>query len=60
MDNNQADIYREYMEGFKKMTDGELRDEFNHQMGNNGWIGRKITYMCALQAELKNRNIQVR
>ena len=56
--NDSAKVYQEYVEDFGKMTDAELMGAFNRQVGSGGWIGRKITYFCALQAELKRRNIQ--
>lgn len=55
---NQMDIYQEYLECFKKMTDAELICEFNRLFTNNGWIGRKITCLGALQAEIGKRNIK--
>ena len=56
---NQANIYQEYLERFKKMTDAELICEFNRLHADNGWIGRKITCLGALQAELGRRNIKI-
>ena len=53
---SQQEIYREYAEWFKKMSDEELVEAFNCQVGNAGWVARKITYLCALHAEFNNRN----
>ena len=52
-------LYQEYLEYFRKMTDTELICEFNRLHADNGWIGRKITYLGVLQVELRNRNIIV-
>lgn len=54
---NQIDVYQEYLERFKKMTNAELICEFNRLHADNGWIGRKIICLGALQAELGKRNI---
>ena len=57
--NDSANLSREYAERFSKMTDEELICDFNRLFKDNGWIGRKITYLGVLQAELRNRNIIV-
>ena len=56
---NQIDVHQEYRERFKKMTDEELICEFNRLHADNGWIGRKIICLGALQDELGRRNIKL-
>ncbi|MEK7473681.1 MAG: hypothetical protein AAB668_03090 [Patescibacteria group bacterium] len=40
---------------FKKMSDQELIDVFNRQVGNSGWVGSRAKFMSALPEEFKNR-----
>lgn len=55
----QIAIHQEYLEYFKKMTNVELLREHSRLLANNGWIGRKIVCLSALQVELKKRNIEI-
>jgi hypothetical protein len=57
--NNQIAIHQEYAEYFSKMTDAELICECNRLRADNGWIGRKIICLGALQDELRKRNINL-
>lgn len=48
--------YQEYLEYFKGMTDEQLVHVFNREVGNNGWVSARASYLGALHGEFENRN----
>ena len=42
-----------FPERFRAMSDVELVDAFNNQVGNNGWVSACMSYLWALHAEFK-------
>ena len=49
--------YMEYKERFSSMTDGQLMDAFNREVGNSGWTSSRGMYFVALREELEKRKI---
>ena len=49
--------YIEYKERFKSMTDGQLMDAFNREVGNSGWTSSRASYLVALREEFEKRKI---
>ena len=46
---------QEFQERFKNMSDENLIDSFNREVGNRGWTGSRATYLSALHEEFDNR-----
>lgn len=51
--------YKKYKERFVGMTDEQLRNTFNREVGNSGWTSSKASYLSALHEELEKRKIVV-
>ncbi|PIR68192.1 hypothetical protein COU49_02500 [Candidatus Nomurabacteria bacterium CG10_big_fil_rev_8_21_14_0_10_35_16] len=49
--------YMEYKERFEGMTDGQLMDAFNREVGNSGWTSSRASYLVALHEEFEKRKI---
>ncbi len=47
--------YNEFQKRFKAMSDKELIDAFNRDVGNPGWVSARGEYHGALRAEFENR-----
>lgn len=41
-------ILDNYIDKFKAMTDEQLIEAFNHEVGNTGWVGARALYIAAL------------
>ena len=48
-------MYNEFAEKFQKMTDEELIESFNHEVGLNAWTNSKAIYLSALHDEFIRR-----
>jgi hypothetical protein len=46
----------DFSEEFKVLSDEELIEVFNREVGNNGWTSSRAKYLAALDSELKKRN----
>lgn len=53
---NHEEYQKECEVKFSKMTDGEVVDAFNQQVGNTGWTTSRGIYLSSLHQEFKNRN----
>jgi hypothetical protein len=42
---------------FGNLSDQELIDAFNREVGNPGWTSGRATYLGALQKEFQSRNL---
>jgi hypothetical protein len=51
--------YMEYKGRFDDMTDGQLMDAFNREVGNSGWTSSRSSYLVALREEFEKRKIVV-
>ena len=49
--------YMEYKKRFEVMTDGQLKDVLNREVGNNGWTSSRASYLVALREEFEKRKI---
>jgi len=47
--------YEEFIARVGKLSDQELIDAFNRQVGNTGWTSSRAAYLAALYGEFKNR-----
>ncbi len=47
--------YEEFLARFKSLTDQEIIERFNEQIGNNGWTSSRGSYLAALHDEFLNR-----
>lgn len=45
----------EFKEKLKSMTDAQIIDSFNHEVGNFRWTGEKASFHEALHEEFDNR-----
>jgi hypothetical protein len=48
-------LFEEFTERFDSLTDIELVDCFNQQVGNSGWTSAKAFYLAALHKEFITR-----
>ena len=48
--------YLKYRELFAAMSDEEILNCFNHQVGNRGWTSSRGSYLAALHAEFNQRH----
>jgi hypothetical protein len=48
--------YQEFVERFKNMSDEELIDAFNSDVGKNGWVPARASFHAALRGEFENRS----
>jgi len=51
----QDERYLSFKERFEKMSDKELVDAFNEEVGNPGWTGARGAYLAALHSEFRER-----
>lgn len=51
--------YKEFQERFKNLTDQELLDTYNKDLGNPGWVSARAVFLSTLQDEFKNRGIDL-
>ncbi len=54
---NHEEYKKECEARFSKMTDAEIVEAFNKQVGNTGWTTSKGIYLSVLHQELSNRSI---
>ena len=47
--------YIEYQNHFSRLSNDELLDAFNKEVGNNGWTSSRALYLAALHDEFRNR-----
>ncbi len=57
--NYYENLYEEYSERFKEMSDCELVEAFNREVGNPGWTGARGCYLAALHEEFCRRGFVV-
>ncbi len=55
MSNDRKTLYQEYQDRFRGMSDEELIDAFNREVGNSGWTGARASYLAALHREFGRR-----
>lgn len=48
--------HQEFQERFNAMSDDELIDAFNREVGNPGWTSSRVTYLSLLHEEFKKRH----
>lgn len=47
--------YSEFQKRFKAMSDEELIDAFNGDVGNPGWVAARAQFHCSIHQEFENR-----
>lgn len=47
----------DFMERFKTMSDAELVEAFNKEVGISGWVSARAEYLIALHREFDERGI---
>lgn len=52
---NTNKLYKEYKERFGIMSDDELVNAFNSEVGNAGWTSARSAYLAALHEEFELR-----
>ncbi|WP_053971138.1 hypothetical protein [Mangrovimonas sp. ST2L15] len=50
-------LLEEYMDKFDKLTDQEIIEKFNNQIGNHGWGSARANYLGAIRQQYEKRNI---
>ena len=54
--NDLSKNYQEFKDKFRSMSDSQLIDAFNREVGDSGWTGSRGAYLSALHNEFKNRH----
>ena len=52
-------LFEDYKKQFAQMTDSELVDAFNREVGNPGWTSARGAYLAALHNEFSKRGFIV-
>lgn len=55
-DAKRARNYDTFMVRFLAMSDVQLIDAFNREVGNDGWVSARAAYLAALQDEFQRRD----
>jgi uncharacterized protein YdbL (DUF1318 family) len=50
-------LFKEFKERFEKMSDNELVEALNGDVGNPGWVSARASFLTALHDELEARGI---
>ena len=50
-----SDAFYEYLAEFKALSDEEIVDLFNEQVGVQGWVSRRASYLAAIHYEFGRR-----
>ncbi|WP_201328339.1 hypothetical protein [Thermotomaculum hydrothermale] len=53
------DYFDEFKARFEKMSDAELIEAFNREVGNPGWGSARGAYLAALHNEFMDRDIDI-
>ena len=48
-------LYQEFQARFREMSDAQLIDAFNREVGNTGWTSARASYGAALHREFDAR-----
>jgi len=51
--------YTEFSEIFTKLSDDELIESFNKEVGNKGWVSARGYYLVALHSEFTTRGFDI-
>lgn len=49
------ELFKDYKKRFEKMSNEELVEAFNREVGNPGWTGARDAYLAALHREFLDR-----
>ncbi len=53
------ELFVKFKERFKKMSNDELVEAFNREVGKAGWTGARGAYLAALHREFEDRGIEI-
>ena len=56
MKNAPHNLDQTFSERFSKMSDQQLVNAFNREVGNTGWVSARGIYLTALREEFARRN----
>ena len=55
--NKAFEYYEKFMERLNKLSDEEIVDEFNEEVGKGGWGTARASFLAALHKQFKRRNL---
>jgi len=47
--------FEKFLQNLKALTDNELIEAFNKEVGNSGWVSARGAYLSAMHTEFKRR-----
>jgi hypothetical protein len=53
---DKHEYYKDTLERFSQLSDSEIIDAFNREVGNQGWGSIRAAYLSAIHKEFSRRN----